>query len=78
MKKEETKIQGSSKTNERNGMPRRDFFKILGGGIIIFVQPWGMLDMFALTAEQARRSLPKDYNAFLRIGEDGTGKLLHR
>jgi len=80
MKKEETKIQNTSKTTERHGMPRRDFFKILGGGIIIFVQPWGMLDMFALTAEQARRSLPKDYNAFLRIAEDGivscfTGKI---
>jgi len=80
MKKEETNIQSSPETGERHGIARRDFFKLLGGGIIIFLQPWGMLDMFALTADQARRSLPKDYNAFLRIGEDGivscfTGKI---
>ncbi len=65
--------------NEHGGIPRRDFFKILGGGIIIFFQPWGILELFAKTAEQAR-TLPKDYNAFLRIAEDGaiscfTGKI---
>jgi nicotinate dehydrogenase subunit B len=71
MKKEETKIQNYAETSERHGMKRRDFFKILGGGIIIFFRPWGILELSALTAEQAR-SLPKDYNAFLRIAEDGT------
>src|SRR5665648_647712 len=72
MKKEEISIKGSSKPSESHGIPRRDFFKILGSGIIVFFRPWGLVDMFALTAEQARRSLPKDYNAFLRIAEDGT------
>ncbi|HUX59296.1 MAG TPA: molybdopterin cofactor-binding domain-containing protein [Bacteroidales bacterium] len=71
MKNEEINIQRLPKTSERNGMKRRDFFKILGGGIIILFQPWGILDLFAGTAEQ-RRSLPEDYNAFLRIAEDGT------
>ena len=71
MKKEENKIPDSSITDERHGIPRRDFFKILGSGIIIFFRPWGIPDLFGLTAEQAR-SLPKDYNAFLRIAEDGT------
>ena len=52
-------------------MKRRDFFKLLGGGIFIFFRPWSALDLFGLPAEQAR-SLPKDYNAFLRIAEDGT------
>ncbi len=72
MKKEEINIKASSGTSERQGMPRRDFFKLLGMGIIVFFRPWGLSEMFALTAEQARRSLPKDYNAFLRIAEDGT------
>ncbi len=53
------------------GMKRRSFVKLLGGGIYIFFQPWNILDLKALPAEQAR-SLTKDYNAFLRIAEDGT------
>ncbi len=71
MKKEQTINHDSEQITEPHGMPRRDFFKILGGGIIIFFQPWSALDLLGLPAEQAR-SLPKDYNAFLRIGEDGT------
>jgi len=71
MKKEETNIKSSPENSGHKGLPRRDFFKILGGGIIIFFQPWGILDLFAGTADQGR-SLPKDYNAFLRIAEDGT------
>jgi nicotinate dehydrogenase subunit B len=62
-----------------SGLKRRDFFKLLGGGIFIFFQPWNILDIMALTADQAR-SLTKDYNAFLHISEDGmvtcyTGKI---
>ena len=71
MKKEEDNIQLSSKSDEHRGMPRRNFFKILGGGIIILFQPWGILDLFGAPGQQSR-SLPKDYNAFLRIAEDGT------
>ena len=76
MKKELTGNQDSSQTTDQNGMPRRDFFKLLGGGILIFFRPW---DLLALPAEQSR-SLPKDYNAFLLIAEDGmvscfTGKI---
>ena len=52
-------------------MPRRDFFRILGGGIFIFFQPWSSFDLFGLPADQGR-SLPKDFNAFLQIAEDGT------
>jgi nicotinate dehydrogenase subunit B len=73
MKKEITKTVASSTFTEHHGMPRRDFFKILGGGIIIFLHPWGSIDLFGLPAEQGR-SLPKDYNAFLQIAEDGTVK----
>jgi len=53
------------------GMERRDFFKILGGGILIFFRPWSAIEAIAMPADQGH-SLPKDYNAFLRIAEDGT------
>ena len=53
------------------GMKRRSFVKLLGGGIFIFFQPWNIFDLSALPAQQAR-TLTKDYNAFLRIAEDGT------
>ncbi len=59
---------------------RREFLKRLGGGIFIFVS----LGDWALAQEGGRqrggRGLPSDFNAFLRIGEDGrvscfTGKI---
>ena len=51
---------------------RRDFLKYTGGGIFVFLlaeDSWG-----------AQRGLPSDFNAFLRVGEDGrvtclTGKI---
>ncbi len=71
MKKEQIKEIGTLQAAEQSGMPRRDFFKILGGGIFIFFRPWRALDIFGMPADQAR-GVPKDYNAFLRIAEDGT------
>lgn len=50
---------------------RRDFMKLLGGGLFIYFQMGSFLTGVAAEAEQ-RRSLPKDYNAFLHIAEDGT------
>jgi nicotinate dehydrogenase subunit B len=69
----------TSKSGEETGMKRRSFVKLLGGGIFIFFQPWPVLDLLSMPAEQAR-SLTKDYNAFLQIAEDGmvscfTGKI---
>jgi isoquinoline 1-oxidoreductase len=59
-----------------SGMPRRDFLKKLGGGIFFFLAPWPAIDLSAIpAAQQARRSLPKDYNAFLQVAEDGTVSL---
>jgi len=52
-------------------MKRRSFFKIAGGGILIFFQPWSAFDLLSMPTPQAR-SLTKDYNAFLQIAEDGT------
>jgi nicotinate dehydrogenase subunit B len=71
MKKDKIIDQNISQASEPHGMPRRDFFKILGGGIFIFIRPWKVLDFIGLPAEQAR-GVPKDFNAFLRIAEDGT------
>src|ERR1039457_3410587 len=59
---------------------RRDFLKRVGGGIVIFVA----LNDLLFGQEEAGRPrggrLPSDFNAFLRIGEDGrvtcfTGKI---
>jgi isoquinoline 1-oxidoreductase len=76
-----------AENNRENGsdagaLSRRDFMKLLGGGIVVFV---GVGDAEWLAQEPARfqgggRSLPSDFNAFLRIGADGrvtcfTGKI---
>ncbi len=62
---------------------RREFLKRLGGGIIICVAMGEFLAAQAQEAGRGRgfgRGLPSDFNAFLRIGEDGrvtgfTGKI---
>lgn len=50
---------------------RRDFVKLLGGGLFIYFQLGEFLTGVAAEAAQ-QRSLPKDYNAFIHISEDGT------
>lgn len=70
MKKDKINIQVSEKKSGR-GMERRDFFKLVGGGVVIFFLPRCAGDSVPV-AEPGKRSLPKDYNAFLRIDEDGT------
>lgn len=56
---------------------RRDFLKLIGGGIVIL---FSVGDPYLLEAQRRRPELPDDFNAFLRIGEDGqvtgfTGKV---
>ena len=62
---------------------RRDFIKRFGGGIVIAV---ALTDFLSVQAQEevrnrgGRRGLPSDFNAFLKIGEDGrvtclTGKI---
>ncbi len=56
-------------------LARRDFFKILGAGIAVFA-----IAKDALAAQETapghrsfhNEELPKDINAWLHIGEDGT------
>ena len=59
---------------------RREFIKRLGGGIFIFVSlgDWTLAQQAA--SQRGGRGAPADFNAFLRIGEDGrvtcfTGKI---
>ena len=73
MKKTDSVEKAEAGTGKGTGMQRRSFVKLLGGGIFIFFQPWNILDLSDLAIPQAR-SLPKDYNAFLQIAEDGTVK----
>ena len=61
---------------------RRDFLKRVGGGIIVFVTFGDLLRGQESTHDvrTPRPGLPTDFNAFLRIGEDGrvtcfTGKI---
>jgi len=71
MKKTDTKTQAVSGTAKKNGIQRRSFVKMLGGGIFIFFQPWDIFNLSDLALPQGR-SLTKDYNAFLQIAADGT------
>ena len=71
MKKDIGNTQTTEAAGKKSGMPRRNFFKILGSGILILFHPWSPLDLAGITPPQ-QRSLPKDYNAFLHIGQDGT------
>ncbi len=59
-----------------SGLDRREFLKLTGSGIALFF----VLGNSELLAQQRRPSLPTDFNAFLKIGEDGrvslfTGKI---
>jgi isoquinoline 1-oxidoreductase len=65
------KAEELTKVKKPSSLKRRDFVKLLGGGIFIFVRPWN-LDMLSVAPADQGRSLPKDYNAFLQIAEDGT------
>ena len=72
MKRDDLFKSESFLQEESVNLQRRDFFKILGGGILILAQPWNFLDVEAIPAALQGRSLTKDYNAFLHIAEDGT------
>jgi len=59
---------------------RREFLKILGGGVFVFVTVGDAAALQQAGRRGARRGTPSDFNAFLRIGEDGrvscfTGKI---
>ncbi|MEN8203556.1 MAG: molybdopterin cofactor-binding domain-containing protein [Bacteroidota bacterium] len=49
---------------------RRDFFKLLGGGVLVYMSTRNPSELLALPLAQ-RREVPEDYNAFITIKEDG-------
>lgn len=69
--------EGEQKSDSR--ISRRRFIKGIGSGIILYFTV-GDLSLFGQEGRGRGRSLPEDFNAFLRIGEDGrvtcyTGKV---
>ncbi len=70
--------------NKRKGsfpLSRREFIKLLGGGIIItFTDHEAFFSVQQAQRREFAREYPQDFNAYLRIGEDGrvscyTGKV---
>jgi isoquinoline 1-oxidoreductase len=60
-----------AETSPALALDRRQFLKLVGGGIVVFLT---VRDSQAIQQEGrpgARPQLPQDFNAFLRIGEDG-------
>ncbi len=81
MKKDEKPDVIVDEIDSPSSLRRREFLKLLGGGIIIFVSYGEELAFEEPARSQAARpGLPTDFNAFLRIDEDGrvicfTGKI---
>ena len=68
-------LPGGGEPGGRRGLDRRDFLRLVGGGIVVFVT-LGPEELFA----QDRRVYPEDLNAYLLIHPDGrvsvfTGKI---
>jgi len=54
-------------TTDSFALDRREFLKLMGGGIVILFSVGDSLWL----QERRRREYPEDFNAYLRIGEDG-------
>lgn len=68
MKDHEYKMFDSEKDIEPVTLSRREFLKLSGGGVFIL---FSVGYPFALQERRRRRGYPEDFNAYLRIGEDG-------
>lgn len=69
--KKRQKTKGLATTKDKLEIKRRDFFTLLGSGIMVYFGTGRTSELLAMPMAQ-RRELPEDYNAFLRIDEDGT------
>ncbi len=68
MRKEESEVMEMPYSTPHRLLARRDFMKIVGGGIIVFFT----CDVSDLFGQEPRgRGYPTDFNAYLRIAEDG-------
>jgi nicotinate dehydrogenase subunit B len=65
MEASNTENNKTSNPSPEFSLDRRDFVKLLGGGIIVFFS----LDTSESVAQG--RNYPTDFNAYLRVGEDG-------
>jgi len=78
MTHDEIKNLPAEETSYAGALGRRDFLKLLGPGLYVF---FSIEDSFLLSQEGGGgRGYPADFNAYLRIGEDGrvscfTGKI---
>jgi nicotinate dehydrogenase subunit B len=70
MMKEQAKKSVSALSGNFPKIKRRNFFKLLGGGIFIYFSMWDLFELLAIPPSQPR-PLPEDFNAFLLVGEDG-------
>jgi CO/xanthine dehydrogenase Mo-binding subunit len=78
MKKDVLQSPGFPDSAPALPLRRRDFMKLVGGGVVILFSVGDPSSLKALL--QRGQPLPDDFNAFLRIGEDGrvacfTGKI---
>ena len=64
----EHEFAAGDRPNTGLALSRREFMKLVGAGIVICfsVGDWSLLE-----AQGRRRGYPADFNAYLRIGEDG-------
>ncbi len=69
--KRKQKTRRLATTKDKLEIKRRDFFTLLGGGIMVYFGTGNPKELLAMPIAQ-RREISKDYNAFLRIDEDGT------
>jgi nicotinate dehydrogenase subunit B len=77
--KSNKRILESTKSKTPAIIERRDFLKYVGGGLLIILTPLEACRNIASQASSSN-SLPKDFNAFLHVAEDGivtcfTGKI---
>ena len=81
MSDEKYSVPGPAGSDASIILDRREFLKLFGGGIVIFFTAGEVIFPQEPTRPQTGRgSLPSDFNAFLKIGEDGrvtlfTGKI---
>ncbi len=67
MKNENIELYESEEKIEPTQLDRRDFLKLSGGGLFVL---FSLKDLFSLQ-QRRRRGYPEDFNAYLKIGEDG-------
>jgi nicotinate dehydrogenase subunit B len=80
MKKDEYMDLDFSDIKVNFPLNRREFLRLLGGGIVILFSPFDSVALQEAQRRGFRQRIPEDFNAFLRIGEDGrvtclTGKI---